>query len=91
MKKSIIKERLGLLSYIDKECAIIALAYLSDVTGKKYTYDIEKNGDFFSLTINFEVETDINFFYRFYGAAEQFYKGNWTYHFIKFAINEKAK
>ena len=88
----IIKERLGNLTHKEKEIAIIALGYLTEVSHRKYGYEFERTNDLndpialFRLTIYFEHESDIFYFYKFYGAGQQYYQGYFSHWFSQFAI-----
>ena len=93
-KDEITKERLSSLSHKDKEIAIISLGYLTEITNRQYGYEVERTNDIndpialYALTIYFEHESDICFFYRFWGAGQQYYQGYYSHWFSRFAIND---
>lgn len=73
-----------------KECLIAALLYASRITGVVYPYRIdEKTVNNFTVYVDVKNEHELPWIYKFFGAAEQYYLGEYSYFFKDAKVKTK--
>lgn len=83
------KEEFRTLTFSEKEALIIALLYLSEISGKDYSYEVKETENLYSVFVEIESRAEVEYLNRLYGASLQYYTGYYSHHFQKFSINKK--